>query len=615
MGSPSCSAADQPSRTTSSLGGCIRATLDKIDFTPNTDVISKALEAGGGGYADAVSTRMSTLTKGRAIGGDAEAQAEAAERLFRSAIKTGMSDPGKVLKSLSPQFAGALNMAINNTPQAYAMNSWVSELNRQLESALGKSITLTSPLASSLAPFDLVAPTKLIYPVYSPFRNLVPRVPGQGIAHKAKVITSISGALPGGLATPGNRISIPELPAGGGIAGTNWPNQLPAAGSQTAIDVSVPYRFFGLTEAVSWLAQFASQGFDDAAGLASLILLQEMMLLEERAMIAATSIALSTPTAPGATARTAGTGETALTGVTTNIYVRTTTVNYYGETVSSTSTSVAVSAGQVVDVTIPANLGGLATNIYVGTGTADPGVSGSHLMASAVGGYRYTLQGALPTGTATPPTADTGTAAATDYEGFIPTITGHSATGGSAIYPSGYQGSYVNQQVGDVLSANVLNTALAAMFDGSSGIFADPDDLWAEGGDLTRLAINLSNNTSATQNFRYYVQQSEMDGMRGGVAVSEFVNPITRKVINLRVHPYLPQGNALLMSWKLPMPMSNVSNVWENVMVQDYLSISWPVVDVTFRYSLFMMGALFTPAVQYNGYLGGLQKSASTPYS
>lgn len=33
------------------------------------------------------------------------------------------------------------------------------------------------------------------------------------------------------------------------------------------------YRFFGLTEAVSWLAQFAGQGFDDAAGLASLILL------------------------------------------------------------------------------------------------------------------------------------------------------------------------------------------------------------------------------------------------------------------------------------------------------------------------------------------------------
>lgn len=53
-------------------------------------------------------------------------------------------------------------------------------------------------------------------------------------------MTSISGALPGGLATPGNRMSIPELPAGGGIAGNNWPNQLPASGSQSAVDVNIP---------------------------------------------------------------------------------------------------------------------------------------------------------------------------------------------------------------------------------------------------------------------------------------------------------------------------------------------------------------------------------------
>lgn len=86
-------------------------------------------------------------------------------------------------------------------------------------------------------------------------------------------MTSISGALPGGLATPGNRISIPELPSGGGIAGNNWPNQLPSSGAQSSVDVNIPYKFFGLTEAVSWLAQFAGQGFDDAAGLASLILL------------------------------------------------------------------------------------------------------------------------------------------------------------------------------------------------------------------------------------------------------------------------------------------------------------------------------------------------------
>ena len=41
---------------------------------------------------------------------------------------------------------------------------------------------------------------------------------------------------------------------------------------------NVPYRFFGISEQLSWLAQFAGQGFEDIAGLANLIMLQEMML-------------------------------------------------------------------------------------------------------------------------------------------------------------------------------------------------------------------------------------------------------------------------------------------------------------------------------------------------
>ena len=88
--------------------------------------------------------------------------------------------------------------------------------------------------------FSGVAPTQLIYPVYSPLRNLIPRTPGQGTSHQAKVMTSISGALPGQLGVTSNRISIPELPAGGGIAGSNWPNQLPASGNQESVNVNIP---------------------------------------------------------------------------------------------------------------------------------------------------------------------------------------------------------------------------------------------------------------------------------------------------------------------------------------------------------------------------------------
>lgn len=293
-------------------------------------------------------------------------------------------------------------------------------------------------------------------------------------------------------------------------------------------------------------------------------------------MIGSTSIALSAPGSPTLTTRTAGTGETALSGISTNLYVCVTALNYYGETVSSSIVTPGTEpngTSQVVDVLISPSSGALAYNIYVGTGTASPGNSGMHLMASAVGGTRYTLQGAIPTNTATPPTADTGTAASTDYEGFIPTITGHSSTGGSAIYPSGYKGSYVNLSSGDILSENLVSTMLEQMWDGPNGTFADPDDLWAEGGDISRLAASLANESGASNppNYRFFIQQDQVNGVRAGVAVSEFTNPVTRKVMNLRVHPYIPQGTAMALSYKLPQPWSNVGNVWENVMVQDYL--------------------------------------------
>lgn len=59
---------------------------------------------------------------------------------------------------------------------------------------------------------------------------------------------------------------------------SNWPLNLPPAGSQTEVVLDVPYRFFGITEQLSWLAQFAGQGYEDISALANLILLQEMML-------------------------------------------------------------------------------------------------------------------------------------------------------------------------------------------------------------------------------------------------------------------------------------------------------------------------------------------------
>jgi hypothetical protein len=561
------------------------------------------------GVADSISTNMQNLVKGRLVGSNFDDQAAAAEQIFRNSIKKSHSDPQSVIKSLSPRFSNSLGRATGG--QNAAMQAWTEQLNAQLGAQLGKSFTISGPGAgTSLVPYDLSAPAKLIYPVYSPFRNRIPRTQGQGVSHEAKIITNISGALPGTLGVGSNRMGLQELLSAGTTLGTSYPvGGLPAQGAQSSVDVNVPYKFFGLTEQVSWLAQFAGQGFDDAAGLASLILLQEMMLLEERAIIGGCATNLAAPAAPGVTLRTAvaGAGETALSGITTNVFVRVTALSYYGETAPSAATSVAPST-QVADVQIAPVAGALGYNIYLSTGASEP-ANGSRWLAKSTGATKVTVSGALPTTGSNPPASDTGTGSAQDYDGLVSIISGKAAGG---TYPAGFKGSYVNQSAGDVFSINVLNNALLGMW---QGYLADPDEIWT---DATG-AISLSNAIAAggnATNYRFNIDQGGQTGARAGVAISELVNPHTRKVVNLKVHPYIPSGTAMFMSWTLPHPWANVSNVWENVMVQDYLSISWPVIDVTFKFSMFMYGSLFTPAAQYNGIVQGLQNTnASTTTS
>jgi hypothetical protein len=88
-----------------------------------------------------------------------------AETAFRAAIKKGIENPGQVIKSLSPEFAGQFGAFMAASPQNQAMQQLVGQLNTQLSDALGKSITITSPLSTGFVPFDLVAPSSLIYPV------------------------------------------------------------------------------------------------------------------------------------------------------------------------------------------------------------------------------------------------------------------------------------------------------------------------------------------------------------------------------------------------------------------------------------------------------------------
>ena len=75
-------------------------------------------------------------------------------------------------KSLAPDAMAGLQNAL--AAQRVAMQD------------IQKEITLTSPLSTSFAAFDLEAPAKMLTPRPTPLRNRIPRKKGVGTSHRVK---------------------------------------------------------------------------------------------------------------------------------------------------------------------------------------------------------------------------------------------------------------------------------------------------------------------------------------------------------------------------------------------------------------------------------------------
>ena len=101
-----------------------------------------------------------------------------AEKSFLASIQKTMSDPASVIEGMNPDspLRGPLGMLLKNNPM-FQMAQAIKNID--------KSFQLASPLSQGLLPYDLSAPTMLIYPVYSPLRNRFPRPAGQGKSHEA----------------------------------------------------------------------------------------------------------------------------------------------------------------------------------------------------------------------------------------------------------------------------------------------------------------------------------------------------------------------------------------------------------------------------------------------
>jgi hypothetical protein len=501
-----------------------------------------------------------------------------------------------------------LAMSKSLTPDALASLQTALTAQRGAVGDINKEITLTNPLSTSFAAFDLEAPAKMLTPRPTPLRNKIPRKKGVGTSRRVKRITAYTGTGTGvGNLWPG----ITETTQNNFAPGAATPFQLERGPqiSYEADDLVIPYNSYSLSDQVSFDANFSGMGYQDLRQLSSTSTLYATMLMEERMFLYARgtasgfSGALAAPTGIVASSPAAVTGQTALAAGLYYIYITANagiTGSGFGESIVSAVASETVASGDVLGLTWTAVSGAIGYNIYVGTatGTANCKYVGTAQGNSAViqGAAAINLVGdnfAFSTTGAAASRANADTSAyATGYDGIIPTVLGAN---------SGFN----NNRNGAAFSTSNPGVEYQTVFYNLyNSVKADPDEILINGADRKQLSDSIKNGSTA--NYRLTLAQTDTGNYVGGATIGALNNEITGKLVPITVHPWLQQGVSPVLSYTLPIPDTEVSDVWAAVNVQDYMGIQWPVVQFTYDFSTYYRGTFFCYAPAWNGAVSGI---------
>jgi len=501
-----------------------------------------------------------------------------------------------------------LAMSKSLTPDALASLQTALTAQRGAVGDINKEITLTNPLSTSFAAFDLEAPAKMLTPRPTPLRNKIPRKKGVGTSRRVKRITAYTGTGTGvGNLWPG----ITETTQNNFAPGAATPFQLERGPqiSYEADDLVIPYNSYSLSDQVSFDANFSGMGYQDLRQLSSTSTLYATMLMEERMFLYARGTAsafvgaLPAPTGIVASSPAAVTGQTALAAGLYYIYI---TANAgisgsgFGESIVSAVASETVASGDVLALTWTAVSGAIGYNIYVGTatGTANCKYVGTAQGNSAViqGAAAINLVGdnfAFSTTGAAASRANADTSAyATGYDGIIPTVLGANT-------------GFNNNRNGAAFSTSNPGVEYQTVFYNLyNNVKADPDEILINGADRKQLSDSIKNGSTA--NYRLTLAQTDTGNYVGGATIGALNNEITGKLVPITVHPWLQQGVSPVLSYTLPIPDTEVSDVWAAVNVQDYMGIQWPVVQFTYDFSTYFRGTFFCYAPAWNGAVSGI---------
>lgn len=541
---------------------------------------------------------------------DGSSPVEAAERMdsytaeLSKALSNASSVPGQAPAPDATSQLEALAASKSLSPDAAAGLQNALAAQRLAMQDIQKDITLTNPLSTSFAAFDLEAPSKLLTPRPTPLRNRIPRKKGVGTSHRVKRILGYTGTGTGGVGNTWPGITESTTTTFGSIAYERGPKI-----SYAADDLVLPYNSYSLSDSVSFDANFSGLGYQDLRQLSSTSTLYATMLMEERMMLMARgtasgySGALAQVTGVTVTSPAAGAGQTAIAANT--YYVAVTadagiSGNGFGESIASAIVAETTVASDVLQITFSAVAGALGYNIYVGTTT---GLANLKYQGTVKGALTAVINGAGTTSllannfafsttgaAASRATADT-SAYATGYDGILPTVLGAN---------SGFNNA-INSTFSTSNPGVEFQTVFANLY---QNVKADPDIVLLNGNDRKQLSDAIK--SGSTANYRLTIDNPGQGGTTYGSIVTGLQNEVTGKSVDLMVHPWLNSGVAPVLSFTLPIPDTEVSDVWANFLVQDYMGIQWPVTQFAYEFSTYFRGTFFCTAPAWNGAVSGI---------
>lgn len=461
----------------------------------------------------------------------------------------------------------------------------IKEAQQQPNAELAKAWTQSSSATTGLTAYDLEAPAKLLYPVITPLRNAIPRVSGKGgIQANWKAITGINtGNISAGV-SEGNR---------GGVVATSQADYLAA------------YRGIGLEDYVTFEADYAAEGFDDAKARAVQGLLRALMIQEEKIILGGnTSVLLGTTPTP--TLSTVTTGGTMAAITWSVICIALTLQGYLASTVVGgvVSSAVRTNADGSSDTVGGGAARKSAAATQVTTGTTSTlsmsvaAVSGAVAYAWFWGAGGSELLGAITTINSNIATAAAvGTQNASVHEASDASLNALVFDG--LLYQAFKSGSnaYLKQMATGTVGTGTPLTAGAdgtiTEFDVALQSFWDnyrlsPSTIWVSAQEMNNIRKKvLTGAAAAAQRFVFDVSQGEL---KGGSLVKAYLNPFTMegaKEIPIKIHPNMPAGTVFFDTDEIPYPLSNVSNVKQIRTRRDYYQIEWPIKTRKYEYGVY----------------------------